>query len=235
MLTASLGWLTRFLTSSIGQKLVMSLTGIFMILFLIIHLLGNLQLLATDEGESFNTYAYFMTHNPVIKLISYTLYASILLHAILGIALWQQNRQASGGSRYAVHHTRANERPSRNMAWLGIVIFVFIVLHMYQFWFQMHWGGVPTLTYPGLDYEVKNLYGPVAETFSNGFFVAFYVISMVVIAFHLWHGFWSSLQTLGLNHRKYNPIIVGLGWIYAIVIPALFALIPVWFFFTKAQ
>jgi succinate dehydrogenase / fumarate reductase cytochrome b subunit len=230
-----MSWFTRFLTSSIGQKLVMSLTGIFLMLFLIIHLLGNLQLLATDEGESFNTYAYFMTHNPLIKTVSYTLYASILLHAFLGIALWTQNRGAAGLSRYAATSVRPSEVPSRNMAWLGIVIFVFIVLHMWQFWYQMHWGGVPSLTYPGMDYEVKNLYGPVSEAFSNPFYVGFYVISMIVIAFHLWHGFWSSLQTLGLNHKKYNSFIVGLGWIYSIAIPALFALIPVWFYFVLAD
>lgn len=226
-----MSWFSRFLTSSIGQKLVMSLTGIFLMLFLIVHLLGNLQLLATDGGESFNIYAYFMTHNPLIKTISYTLYASILLHAALGIALWTQNRRSAGLSRYAVTHVRSGEVPSRNMAWLGIVIFVFIVLHMWQFWFQMHWGGLQEVTYPGSDHAVKNLYGPVAEAFKNPYYVGFYVISMIVVAIHLWHGFWSSLQTLGVNHKKYNPLINVLGWLYALAIPALFALIPVWFYF----
>lgn len=235
MQAVSSNWFSRFLTSSIGQKLVMSITGIFLMLFLIVHLLGNLQLLATDEGESFNTYAYFMTHNPLIKTISYSLYASILLHAIMGIALFRQNRKARGNNRYAMTFQRPQERASRNMAWLGIVIFVFIVIHMWQFWYQMHWGGVPSLQYPGMDHEIKNLYGPVAEAFSDPIYVIFYVVSMIVIAVHLWHGFWSSLQTLGINHLKYNRLVNVLGWIYALVIPALFALIPVWFFLTKAN
>jgi len=205
----------------------MSLTGIFMMLFLTIHLLGNLQLLKDDGGEAFNTYAYFMTHNPVIKIISYTLYLSILLHAVQGILLWRQNRASRGNNRYAVQHVRSSEVASRNMAWLGIVIFVFIVLHMYQFWFAMHWGNLVYMEYEGYPHPVKDLYVLVGDTFKSLGFVLFYVICMVVIAYHLWHGFWSSFQTLGINHPKYNLLIHFIGAVYAIVIPALFALIPI--------
>jgi len=81
---------------------------------------------------------------------------------------------------------------------------------------------------------IKNLYTPVVEAFSNLYYVLFYVISMVVIGFHLWHGFWSSFQTLGLNHRKYTPLIHGLGYLYAIAVPVGFAIIPVVVYFSKA-
>lgn len=224
-----MGWFSKFLTSSLGQKVVMSITGIFMMLFLVVHLLGNLQLLKS-EGEAFNTYAYFMTHNPLIKIISYTLYASILLHAIQGILIWRKNKAARGNVRYAVNHTRASEVSARNMAWLGIVIFVFIVLHMYQFWFQMHWGKLVYMEYEGYTHPVKDLYTLVGETYQSLGFVVFYVFSMIVIAYHLWHGFWSSLQTLGINHRKYNGLITSIGVGYAVLIPALFALIPIWMY-----
>lgn len=209
----------------------MSLTGLFLMLFLVIHLLGNLQLLADDGGEAFNTYAFFMTHNPLIKLVSYTLYLFILIHTVQGLRLWLNNRAARGNVRYDVSHVRPSERSARNMAWLGIVIFVFIILHLWQFWLKMKMGVLPPVEVAAYDHPVQNLYLPVAEAFKNGGYVLFYTVCMVVIAFHLWHGFWSSFQTLGLDHRKYTPIIKGIGYVYSIGIPLGFALIPILFYF----
>ena len=100
-----MNWFVRFLTSSIGKKLIMSLTGLFLCLFLVVHLAGNLQLLLDDGGEAFNIYAYMMTHNPLIKAVSYGTYFFIILHAIQGIILAIQNRKARS-SRYAVTVTR---------------------------------------------------------------------------------------------------------------------------------
>jgi succinate dehydrogenase / fumarate reductase cytochrome b subunit len=227
-----MGWLSKFISSSIGQKLVMSLTGLFLMLFLVVHLLGNLQLLVLDQGEAFNTYSYFMTHNPLIKIISYSLYAFILWHAVQGIRLWQNNRAARGEMRYAVNYSRPEERASRNMAWFGIVIFVFLLLHMWQFWFQMKFGDLREVSVAAYDdHKVKDLYLPVAVAFKNIYYVVFYVVCMVVIGFHLWHGFWSSFQTLGINHRRYNPLIKTIGYAYSILIPLGFAIIPIWFYF----
>lgn len=228
-----MSWFTKFLSSSIGQKVIMSLTGIFLMLFLVVHLLGNLQLLKDDGGEAFNTYAFFMTHNMLIKIISYSLYAFILWHAVQGIRLWLNNRAARGNVRYAVNHTRSSERSARNMAWFGIIIFVFIILHMYQFWLQMKMGVLPPVDVAAYDHPVANLYIPVKEAFQNGGYVLFYVISMVIIGLHLWHGFWSSFQTIGINHPRYNGLIKAIGYIYSIGIPAGFALIPLWMYFTK--
>jgi len=225
-----MSWLFRFLESSIGQKLIMSLTGLFLMVFLIVHLIGNLQLLADDGGEAFNTYAWFMTHNPLIKVVSYSLYAFILLHAIQGLLLWRRNRAARGDRGYQVSYSRPTESASRNMAFLGTIILLFIVFHMWQFWFQMHWGKMEWVKYAGADHEIKDLYSPVAAAFTSLYVLVFYLISMAVLAFHLWHGFWSSFQTLGLNHPKYSPLIKGLGYLYAIGIPIGFALIPLLFF-----
>lgn len=222
-----MSWFARFITSSIGQKFVMALTGLFLILFLAVHLAGNLQLLKQDGGEAFNTYAHFMTTNPLIKTVSYLLYTFILLHTIQGILLWRYNRVARGQQRYAVAYSRPEERPARGMAWLGIIIFVFILIHLYQFWFQMHWGELKMVTYPAYPHEVKDLYSLVSATYQDPVFVIFYVASMVVIGIHLWHGFWSAFHTLGLGHRKYVPVVRFIGMAYAIVIPLLFAIIPV--------
>ena len=224
-----MNWFLQFLTSSIGRKVIMSLTGIFLILFLIVHLLGNLQLLHDDGGKAFNLYAKFMTTNPLVKTISYLLYLSILIHAVQGWAIWRKNRAARGAG-YAVKVTRAvntNARAASNMGWLGTVIFIFILIHLYQFWLQMKLGNTTMVTYPGHEGEYKDLYSMVIAVFKNPAFVIFYVVSMYVIALHLWHGFQSSFQTLGLNHSKYTPSIKLIGKAYSILVPAGFAIIPV--------
>ena len=228
-----MSWLTSFFTSSIGRKLIMSLTGLFLVIFLIVHLMGNLQLLINDEGEQFNLYAKFMTTNPLIQFISIGNYFFILLHAVIGIGLWQKNR-AARSSRYAVNSTSTSSFSSRNMAWLGIIIFVFILIHLWQFWFQMKFGDLPLRTY-GDTAGVKDLYVPVKAAFTNIAFVIFYVVCMVVIALHLWHGFQSGFQTLGLNHRKYTPVIKAVGALISILVPLGFAIIPIVFYARHAM
>lgn len=225
-----MSWVSNFLTSSIGKKLIMSLTGIFLILFLTVHLIGNLQLLVDDQGKTFNLYAKMMTTNPLIKVISIGNYIFILLHAILGIAIWRKN-SAAKGSKYAVKNVKATGTSavaSSNMAWFGIIISIFLILHLYQFWMQMHFGDLPLANYDGE--QAKNLFIPVQATFENPFFVGIYVVSMAVIGMHLWHGFQSAFQTLGLNHKKYTPFIKGLGKAYSILIPLGFAIIPILYF-----
>lgn len=222
-----MNWFSRFLTSSIGKKLLMSLTGLFLISFLVIHLIGNLQLLINDGGEKFNVYAKFMTTNPIIKTTSYLLYFSILLHAIQGLLLWRQN-VAARGQGYAVKVTRSvntSAKFSSKMGWLGTIILIFIFIHLYQFWLQMKLGNLPMATYGGEEY--KDLYAIVSVAYENIFYVIFYVVSMAIIAFHLWHGFQSAFQTLGLNHRKYTPFIQFIGKVIAVVIPVGFAIIPI--------
>lgn len=226
-------WLSRFIGSSIGQKVIMSLTGIFLILFLIVHLIGNLQLLKEDGGEAFNTYAYFMTHNPLIKTVSYGLYFFILLHAFLGLRLWWNNRTAKG-SNYAVKGATPNVNwAARNMAFLGTVILVFIIVHMAGFWAGMKFGDMPEVSYANYPHKVKDLYTSVAVAFKKPLYVVFYVLSMGVLGFHLAHGFQSAFQTLGLNHSKYTPLIKGAGLAYAVLVSIGFALIPLIFFLAR--
>jgi succinate dehydrogenase / fumarate reductase cytochrome b subunit len=230
-----MSWFVKFLTSSIGKKVIMSLTGLFLVVFLAVHLAGNLQLLIQDGGKQFNLYAKFMTTNPVIKTISYLLYTFILLHAVQGLALWFQNMKARGNERYAVQKLRAvntNANLANRMGWLGTVILIFLIIHLYQFWLQMKMDVLPYETYEGV--AIKNLYVPVEAAFSNFGFVIFYVISMAAVAFHLWHGFQSSFQTLGLNHQKYSPLIRFIGKAYSILIPLGFAIIPIVFYLRNA-
>jgi len=218
-------WFLDLFTSSLGRKLVMALTGLFLILFLVVHLSGNFQLLKDDEGKAFNVYAEFMTTNPVIKVISYGNYTFILLHIFLALALTRKNRAARGSERYKVTSGKSSAWSSRNMGTLGTIILIFLVIHLKDFWAQMHWGGIPKANYDGR--EVKDLYAVVALAFSQRWYVALYVVCMAGLGFHLWHGFASAFQTLGLNHVKYNPIIHFAGKAFAIIVPALFALIPI--------
>ena len=232
-------WIGRFFTSSIGKKVIMSLTGLFLISFLLVHLVGNLQLLGSDPvvaGQAFNEYAYFMTNNPLIKFTSYGLYAFILLHAIQGTILWRQNAKARGSVGYAVKTDRVASatKSSIYMGSLGIVILTFIIIHMVQFWAQMKFtGNVSDVTYAGAEYPVKDLYTLVAGAFTNIWFVVFYVVSMIFIAFHLAHGFESAFQTLGLNHPKWSPIIKTVGRAYAVLVPLGFAVIPVYMYYQQ--
>jgi len=227
-------WFGHFLTSSIGKKVIMALTGLFLISFLAVHLAGNLQLLSGGGGQAFNEYAYFMTHNPIIKFTSYGLYAFILIHAIQGTALWLKNRAARGGTGYAVKVNRVAgaSKASVRMGALGTIILIFILLHMTQFWLQMKLGNTEMIAYDGGE-PVKDLYTLVSAAYTNPLFVIGYVLAMVAIAFHLFHGFESAFQTLGLNHKKWTPLVKLIGRAYSIIVPLGFAIIPVWMYLNQ--
>ncbi len=311
---------SAFIKSSIAKKYWMALTGLFLCLFLVGHLIGNLQLIVKtgEEGRrAFNEYAYFMTHNPAVMVLSYLTYFSILFHAIDGIALFIQNKKARPVS-YAYNKPSANSSlPSRYMALLGTLVLVFIATHMSNFWWKMKVSDdIPLhsyyspmsqdtmfLTHKGeqiskaqlrligetegtqlvmsaekvnklieeqfnnqlnanvldeaqvkeleeakkkqlikkdevLGEGYKDLHTVVMQFFSKknksdsgiplGLLgMLFYVASMAVLGFHLWHGFASAFQSLGLNHPKYSPLINIVGKGYAVIVPLLFAIIPV--------
>jgi succinate dehydrogenase / fumarate reductase, cytochrome b subunit len=230
-----MNWLTTYLTSSIGRKLTMSLTGIFMILFLIVHLIGNLQLLKSDGGEAFNKYAYFMTHFPLIKIISYGLYFFIVAHTVQGLMLWKANRDAKG-TTYAVSAAAPSVTwASMNMALLGTMILAFLFIHMGDFWWKMHNDQLSMRAYDNFNdgKEIADLYARCAAAFSVPYIAAFYILGQAVLSFHLWHGFQSAFQTLGVNHPKYSPFIKAVGRGFAIAVPALFAIIPIGMYFMK--
>jgi succinate dehydrogenase / fumarate reductase cytochrome b subunit len=287
---------SAILSSSITKKYWMAATGLFLCLFLVGHLLGNLQLILKtgEEGRrAFNEYAYFMGHNIFIKVLSYATYISILFHAADGLMLALQNRQARP-VKYAYNNPSANSSgAARQMAVLGTAILVFIVIHMANFWWkvkvssepfpvhtyvisstdQMGMAKTDTLYYThtpslqpvpvnpmivvknGTELYFKEVNVKVGDTYKdlhkivmaffgksvNGapvnqyalFAVILYVLAMAVLSFHLMHGFSSAFQSLGINHKKYTPGIKLFGKIFAIVVPAAFAIIPVLIFLSK--
>ena len=219
------------LQSSIAKKYWMALTGLFLCLFLVGHLLGNLQLLlpVSEASDSFNLYAKFMTTNPVVKILSYITYFSILFHIVDGILITIQNKKARPVS-YAFNKPSANSSwTSRNMGVLGTVLLFFLIVHMRSFWYEMHFGEMPTTLIDGQ--EFKDLYLITTQAFEQLWYVIFYVVCMVAVAFHLSHGFSSAFQTLGANHPKYNQLVKKIGVAFGIIIPAAFAIIPLAIYF----
>jgi len=232
---------SALLNSSLTKKYWMAATGLFLCLFLLGHLAGNLQLfIPGDVGRlQFNEYARFMTSNPAVKILSYVTYVSILFHAIDGLILSIGNRKARP-VRYAMEKASANAAwSSRNMGVLGTVILAFIVMHMQNFWYQMHWGQVGVQTAPDGS-ELKDLhtvvlafFDPSRNSWAFGA-VLLYVLAQAAIAFHLNHGFSSAFQSLGARHPKYYPIIQTAGKLFSYVVPAAFAAIPVYLFISQS-
>ena len=216
--------------SSLGRKYLMALSGLFLCTFLIVHCIGNLQLFKDDGGQAFNEYTYFMTHNPLIKIVSYVNYILILLHVIDGFSLVMANRKARPQGYATVDQSKSSTWSSRNMGILGTLILIFLVVHMRTFWFEMKFGTMPIINYDGSGIAYKDMYKVVAEAFTQAWYVALYVICMLALAFHLFHGFQSAFQTFGINHHRYTPVIktIGVG-VFAIIIPALFAAMPLFF------
>lgn len=268
----------------------MALTGLFLCLFLVGHLIGNLQIIYAPPHQ-FNTYALFMTSNPAVKALSYLTYLSIIFHAVDGALLTYRNVKARPVG-YVKNNASANSTfSSRNMGILGTLILVFIVTHMMNFWAVMHFdnkmplekmsvnnpmGGkaefyltqtpgeyIPVeqaaftkeeataqnkplyikdrteFIYTQADVKkadgYKDLYKVTVDFFKDEKFglvaTILYVFAMIVLAFHLYHGFASAFQSLGANHPKYSPAISKFGIGFAIIVPLLFAIIPVYVHF----
>ena len=213
-----------YFSSKIFQKALAALSGGFLVLFLVGHLAGNLQLFIPGElgQKQFNAYALFMTTNPAVIALSYVTYTSIILHSILTVYLVIKSKLARP-IKYQISSGNSNSSwASRNMAFLGTMLLIFIIIHLRSFWYEMHFGDI------GLDkWGNKDLHTVTVTAFKNVFYTGFYIISMTMLALHLYHGVESAFQTLGLNTLKYERTISFLGKSIAIVIPLIFATIPI--------
>ena len=215
----------EFLTSSLGKKYVMAITGIFLILFLIVHATINGTIFLNDGGQTFETFAHFMSRNYIMRFLEIGLFAGIILHIIQGLMLTAQNNKARP-VKYAMNKAEKNSKwYSRSMGLLGTLILLFLIMHLAHFW-------APTKgeLYFGATHE-RTMYQEMVEVFSNPLWVALYMVGLVALFFHLKHGFSSAFQSLGLNSKKYTPFLIGLGNVYTILIILAFALMPLSIFF----
>jgi len=209
-----------FLSSSIGRKLLMGLTGLFLCSFLVVHFTGNLLLFKSDGGVAFDAYSEFMATNVITRTIEIGLFAGLFLHSALGIYLWRTNRkvrnQPYSGKPESVPSTLA----SRLTFVTGSIIFFFLVVHLRTFFFPSRFSS-----------EELSMYQLVRDSFTSPLYSGFYVVALVVLGYHLRHGFQSAFQTFGVRGQRYLPLIEAIGFVFWFLIPLGFAAMPLYFLF----
>jgi len=217
--------MNNFLNSSLGRKVVMALTGLFLCVFLIEHLYGNLLLYANDGGQAFVEYSHDAVHSILIRSIEVILFIAIVLHVMQAAMLTRQNAKARP-VKYAV--SKVNETSnwfSRNMGLTGSFILFFIVVHLYHFFVPYRITGTV-----GMDGQL-NVAEAVKEGLQNPYYAAFYFFSVCLLSFHLNHGFQSAFQTLGMNNKKYAPVLKMAGTGFALLVLVGFGSFPILYYF----
>lgn len=216
--------------SSITKKVIMALAGLFLILFLFVHLTVNLLVLINDGGETFNKAAHFMVTNPVIQFMQIFLFGGFIIHIIMGIVLQIQNWRARP-ERYKVEAYSEMSFFSKFMIHTGIIVGLVLFYHLYNFFFQAKIGNIDPIFYDGVMYE--DMGKMVVAKFSHLSHVIIYVVWLLFLGFHLDHAFHSGLQSLGFNHNKYTPLMFKISRVIAIVVTIGFVIIPLVIYFSR--
>ena len=220
--------MSNIFSASIGKKLIMSISGAFLMLFLLIHLIINLLLLFGEEA--FNQGAHFMATNPAIKLIEPLLAVGFIIHIIYASILTLQNQKARPDSYKTVDQSNSSSWASRNMYILGGTVLTFLVIHIINFYWKIKFGGghaLEEVIYDGV--AMHNTYILVASLFEIWWYDLIYVIGAIFLGLHLSHGFWSAFQSVGLSNDKCRKGISSFGMLYAILIGFGFSIIPIYF------
>jgi succinate dehydrogenase / fumarate reductase cytochrome b subunit len=212
---------TRF--SSITSKVIMALAGLFLVMFLLVHLGINLLLLAGDGGQSFTAAAGFMATNPVIKVFEVVLFGGFLVHMIFGLIVSFRNR-ASRPVRYQHKNLSETSPFSRYMFHTGIIVFVFLVLHFIDFYFVK-----VGLVAPPSGIERHDFYRRSLLLFADKGYSAIYLVSFLFLGFHLNHAIQAAFQTMGFNHSKYTAAVKMAGTAYSVLVAGGFMVIPLFF------
>ena len=219
------------INSSIGRKVVMSVTGIALILFLTFHCCMNV--VALFSGEAYNWICELLGANWYAVVATLGLAALAAIHIVYAFILTAQNRRARGTERYAVTEKPEKvEWASQNMLVLGIIILVGLLIHLYDFWFNMMFAEL----FPSIHYDAAPAdgFGKIVATFGNPVKVVLYVIWIVAIWFHLSHGFWSAMHTLGVNGKIWFNRWRMIGWIYTTILMLSFLVVVLAFAFKCA-
>jgi succinate dehydrogenase / fumarate reductase cytochrome b subunit len=200
------------------RKAVIALTGLFICLFLTVHLAGNLILLLpeTQAMPLYNLYSETLSANPFITVVAYVNYACFIFHIVFGILVSLKNIKGRN-ARYTLNHASKNSPwSSRNMGLLGVAILIFTVIHLGNFWFKIKFGEAD-----------DNIYGMVVTILGNPYFACLYTLAMIPLGLHLSHGVAAAFKTLGFYHHRYLIWVARAGLVYSIILSALFALIPI--------
>lgn len=224
-----MNWFSKFLTSTVGRKVIMSLTGLFLISFLIVHCSINALMFLNDGGLFFNEAAHFMASNILIRTIEIFLFLFLIIHILQSVAITRQNMKARTISYSGAPSTATSKWYSRSMGILGSLILIFLVIHLKDFFIPSRFTD-----HLGLDNNgIPDMYSEVKAAFQNPAYAMIYIASMIVLAYHLLHGFQSAFRSLGIYHKKYTPVIEFLGIAFSIIVPAVFAAMPVFFLLKK--
>jgi len=215
-------------TSSIGKKIVMALTGIFLITFLVVHMGVNATIFALDGGEMFNKAAHFMGGTVLIRIAEIGLFFGIFVHIIQGFLLTFSN-QKKRDVGYAVNlGNKGSKWYSRSMGLLGTILLLFFILHWYHFWIPSRF------THAGLNEipiantgEVLDMFTLMKFTFTELWVVIVYVFACGSLAFHLLHGFQSAFRTMGVGNKKWFGVVQAAGAGFSVLVPLVFAMMPI--------
>lgn len=213
--------MNRVFASSVSKKIIMAIAGLFLLIFLPVHLVINLFLLKSNPDQ-FNTAAHFMATFPLIKIFEVVLMISICTHVCYGIFIQISNWLARPVG-YAVGNKSETSCFSRFMIWTGASVLVFLVLHFFNFYF-VKLGFV--------EGNPEDFYTIAHKLFKIPAYNYIYLACFILLGFHLYHAISSAFQTLGLNHRIWTPVIKKAALIYSIIIPSGFAFISIslWLF-----
>ena len=224
--------MSNFLTSSIGKKMLLSISGLFLIAFLCVHLALNLLLIVDNSGELFNIGAHFMATNPIIKIVEPILAIGFIIHIILASILTLQNR----GARPIKYDRRSQAGnctwSSRNMYILGALVLIFLVIHLWNFWWNIKFPSLGTpLAETIVDgVKMENTYALVAGLFqSSVIYCLLYILGGIFLGLHLTHGFWSAFQSIGFSNQIWRKRLECVAKIFAFIIAAGFSIIPLYF------
>ena len=224
--------MSKFLMTSIGQKFLMSITGLFLVMFIAVHLAVNLLLIFDDSGELFNLGANFMATNPMIKIMEPLLGLGFMIHILWSFFLEYKNWRARP-VKYAQRKAgESSSWASRNMLILGSLVLVFLIMHIIDFFWIIRFKPHEMASVLVNGEEIEDTYTLVASLFKeNILYSIFYIVGGILLGLHLSHGFWSSFQTLGLSNKNWLKRLQFIGKIYAIIIAVGFSVIPLYFMF----
>jgi succinate dehydrogenase / fumarate reductase, cytochrome b subunit len=230
---------SEFFTSSIGKKLVMGLSGLFLISFLVVHvginacIFNDLSVFDPDDnGRMFNKAAHFMGSSFVIRILEIGLFVVFFIHIIQGYVLEAKNRSRRSVGYNIKMGTKGSTWYSKSMGLLGTLLLLFLIMHISHFWIPSRvTQDLTPVKYGDGDSDYHNLFARMVEVFQNPWIVVLYVLGCISLAWHLLHGFQSAFRTFGVSNHRYIAIIQATGLGFSILVPLLFALMPVSMYF----
>ncbi|PWT77331.1 MAG: succinate dehydrogenase [Bacteroidetes bacterium] len=220
---------SEFFTSSIGKKFIMSITGLSLIAFLVVHVGVNACIWARDGGDMFNKASHFLGTTVVIRILEVGLFAGIILHVVQGLVLEVQNRSRRNVAYAVKLGNRGSKWYSRSMGLLGTLLLLFLIMHLSHFWVPSRFTELQTVNIDGKD--IPNQYADIVNIFHNPIVDVLYILGCLSLLYHLLHGFQSAFRTLGLGNSRYMSLIKIIGFWFSIIVSLAFIMMPISVYF----